>query len=142
MTPRGLAALRAELTTLKDEQAPSDGDLSPIDDRRRAMEARDFRRRDLEARISSAVVIDHPPDAPNEVRFGARVHVRSVATGVERTVTIVGVDEADAATGRVTFVSPLARAVLGRRMGDTLVLRTPVGEEELEVLGVAYGDGD
>ena len=59
-------------------------------------------------------------------------------SGGERRYEIVGVDEADVAHGRVAFVAPLARALLGKRVGDVALLRTPRGEEELEVLAIDY----
>ena len=55
-----------------------------------------------------------------------------------RQIDIVGVDEADATSGRIAFVAPLARALLGKRAGDVVTLRTPRGEEELEVVSVTY----
>ena len=73
----------------------------------------------------------------DEVRFGAQVTVRNQA-GVERAYRLVGVDEADGAHGLVAFVSPLARALLGRRVGELATLRTPRGEEELEVVAISY----
>jgi transcription elongation factor GreB len=60
-------------------------------------------------------------------------------SGDERRYRIVGVDEADVAHGRVAFVAPLARALLGKKVGDGATVRTPGGEEELEVLAIAYG---
>ena len=61
-----------------------------------------------------------------------------------RRIDIVGVDEADASSGRIAFVAPLARALLGKRPGDVVTFRTPRGEEELEVVSVTYGalDGE
>ena len=73
--------------------------------------------------------------AREHVRFGARVTVRS-DEGVERTHEIVGVDEADIASGRVAFVVPLARALLGKGVGDVVTLQTPRGEEQLEVIAI------
>jgi transcription elongation factor GreB len=78
-----------------------------------------------------------PPSGPQDVvRFGATVRVEG-GEGVRR-YQIVGVDEADAARGRIAFVSPLARALLGRSVGDTIRFRAPRGEEELSILGVEY----
>jgi transcription elongation factor GreB len=65
------------------------------------------------------------------------VTVRTEA-GAERTYSIVGVDEADAGAGRIAFVAPLSRALLGKRAGDAATVRTPHGNEELEVLSVVY----
>jgi len=117
VTARGLAALRAELA---------------------ASEPGGTRRAELEQRIASAVLVPPPADE-DEIRFGARVQLRS-ESGRTREVRIVGVDEADPAAGLVAFVAPLARALLGRRVGDQISLRTPGGGEELEVAAVAYHD--
>jgi transcription elongation factor GreB len=72
------------------------------------------------------------------VRFGARVTVRA-ENGEERRYRIVGVDEADVEHGQIAFVAPLARALLGKHAGETAVVRTPRGEEELDVVSVDYG---
>jgi len=103
--------------------------------RRRAALAQ--RRGELEARIASAELVPPPPGAPDVVRFGARVRLES-PDGVRR-FQVVGVDEADPAQGRIAFVAPLARALLGRAVGDTIRFRAPRGEEELEILAVDYG---
>ena len=131
VTPRGLASLRAELQRLHDEGSPpAQGDRN----RAHAQLVTATRLRDLEERIASAVLVnpsDHPRD---EVRFGARVTVRG-ETG-ERTYEIVGVNEADVEEGRIAFTAPFARALLGKRVGDEVTLRTPRGEEDLEVLAI------
>ena len=72
----------------------------------------------------------------DQVFFGATVRVKG-ASG-EKTVTIVGVDEVDPAHGRVSWVSPIAKALLKQREGDRVTLRTPAGEEKLEILEVTY----
>jgi transcription elongation factor GreB len=82
-------------------------------------------------------VLASPPMDRNEVRFGARVKIRG-EHGRVREVSIVGVDEADPAAGLVAFVAPLARALLGHRVGDVVTVRAPGGEEGLEILSVDY----
>jgi transcription elongation factor GreB len=139
VTPRGLESLRAELRHLHDERsardAPHPGHPGhPEAERAHAAHVASGRIRELEDRIASAVVVDGPPSR-EEVRFGARVTVRGEEGG-ERTFEIVGVDEADVAEGRVAFVAPLSRALLGKRVGDVVTLRTPRGEEELEVVAI------
>jgi transcription elongation factor GreB len=83
-------------------------------------------------------VVPLPTESIDTVRFGATVTVESESAGVQR-YRIVGVDEADPALGRIAFISPLARALLGRSAGDSVRLRAPRGEEELEILAVDYG---
>ena len=136
VTPRGLDALRAEHERRSVERATleaSEAEAKPSP----ALSVARARLRDLDERISNAVVVDPATHPPGEVRFGARVTVRGESGG-ERHYAIVGVDEADAARGRVAFVAPLARALLGKKVGDVLVLRTPRGDEELEVTAIDY----
>jgi transcription elongation factor GreB len=116
ITPRGLKALRAELAAAEPGA----------------------RRQELEGRIGSAVVTVPPADR-DEIRFGARVTLRDEA-GEIRQVQIVGVDEAEPSAGRIAFVAPLARALLGRRAGDSVTFRAPGNAEELEVVAVEYDD--
>jgi transcription elongation factor GreB len=96
------------------------------------------RRVELERRIATAVVAP-PPSDRDEIRFGARVKMRDAA-GALREIQIVGVDEADPGKGLVAFLAPLARALLGRRAGDMVIVRAPGGADELEVLAVDYDD--
>ncbi|HKE15807.1 MAG TPA: GreA/GreB family elongation factor [Kofleriaceae bacterium] len=136
VTPRGLELLRAESHDLARERAEAERAVDGAD-RPRALERLNRRKADLDQRLTGAVVVS-APDAPcREVRFGAVVTVRG-ESGVERRYQIVGVDEAHPSDGRVAFVSPLARALLGRGVGDTATLRTTRGDEELEVLAVDY----
>jgi transcription elongation factor GreB len=134
VTARGLATLRAELARLLDERAALDT-TSSDHERAQARVAIGTRIRELEERLASAVVVDASAHPRDQVRFGARVTVRG-ETGADRHYEIVGVDEADAAAGRVAFVAPVARALLGKSVGDTVLLRTPRGEEELEVVAI------
>jgi transcription elongation factor GreB len=132
VTRRGLEQLREEVARLEAERA---GVEAADDDARAArLGAIATRLHELTARVGSAQVLD-PGDGGDEVRFGATVAVRGAA-GPERRYQIVGVDEADARAGRIAFISPLARALLGRRAGDTVLVDTPRGEEELEIVSV------
>ena len=118
VTERGLAQLREELAALPAERASAE------------------RRAELERRIASAEVVPPRAEPQGTVRFGATVTVDG--RGGRRRYQIVGVDEAAAASGKIAFVSPLARALLGRVAGDTVRVRTPRGEEELEIVAVEY----
>ena len=75
----------------------------------------------------------------DRVYFGATVTVAD-ESGTERTVSIVGVDELDLARGRVSWISPIATALLKASVGDTVTMRTPRGREELEVLAIRYDE--
>ena len=132
VTPRGMRALRAELELL-----PPPGAGAAEDPRARAAAAAHAAA--LHERIACAVVVDPKGQPHDEVRFGATVTVLGDG-GATRRYQIVGVDEGDVAHGRVAFVAPLARALLGKRLGDVAVVRTPRGEEELELVSIAYDE--
>jgi transcription elongation factor GreB len=152
ITPQGYARLRAELLHLIDEERPkvvdvvhwaaSNGDRSENGDylygKKRLREI-DRRIRFLTKRLEIAEVTDpslhHGHD---QVFFGARVTYAEEDTGVERTVTILGIDEADSANGQVSWISPIARALLKAREGDVARLVTPAGVKEIEILKVEY----
>lgn len=134
VTARGLALLQAELAAERGHAPPmvlGDADHA----RHGALQA--ARSAELEQRLASAVLVESRNQAKDEVRFGASVRFENAA-GAERRVRIVGVDEANAAEGAIAFVAPLARALLGKRVGDAALLETPGGEEELSVLDIDY----
>jgi len=132
VTPRGLAALRAELERLEQERAL----LERSADQAQRLPSLAARIGELVARVSGAVVVEGAGRG-DVVRFGASVLVRD-GSGAERRYEIVGVDEADARYGRLAFTAPLARALLGRRLGETAVVQTPGAEQELEVVAIDY----
>ena len=137
VTAHGLAALHRELAALGGER--EDAERTPDEaTRTRALAAISARRAALEARIASAEPVPPPPDRV-EVRFGATVVIESEAG--QRQYSIVGVDEADATRGKIAFVSPLARALLGRSVGDTFELRKPSGLETFTIESVRYEPG-
>jgi transcription elongation factor GreB len=92
-------------------------------------------------RLDNAEVVDpampRGEDAASRVYFGATVIVANAA-GEERTISIVGIDEIDTARGYISWISPMARALLKAREGDTVTVRTPGGSEELDVVDVRY----
>jgi transcription elongation factor GreB len=149
ITPAGYARLEAELRRLVEIERPevvktvawaaSLGDRSENADSiygKRRLREIDRRVRFLIKRLESAEVVNSAGRDTDQVFFGATVRMRG-ASG-EKTVTIVGVDEVDPAHGRVSWVSPIAKALLKARAGDTVTLRSPAGEEQLEILEVAY----
>ena len=149
ITPAGYARLEAELRKLVEVERPevvktvawaaSLGDRSENADyiygKRRLREI-DRRVRFLIKRLESAQVVHSAGRDTDQVFFGATVRVRGRSG--ERTVTIVGVDDVDPANGRVSWVSPIAKALLKAREGETVTLRSPAGEEQLEILEVSY----
>jgi transcription elongation factor GreB len=154
ITPGGLRRLEAELKHLIHVERPQvvetvawaagNGDRSENGDyiygKKRLREI-DARIRHLVRRIEIAEIVDPARQRdPERVFFGATV-TYARADGAERTVTIVGVDEADLDAQRVSWVSPIARALLKARAGDVVTLRTPAGVEHLEVVEIRYGTG-
>lgn len=151
ITPAGFARLKAELLDLIDNERPrvvevvhwaaSNGDRSENGDylygKKRLREI-DRRVRFLTKRLEIAEISDpsvhHGSD---QVFFGATVHYVQV-DGRQYTVTIVGIDEADSLAGQISWISPVARALLKARVGDEVPLHTPVGVQMLEVLQVSY----
>jgi transcription elongation factor GreB len=151
ITPKGYAALRAEFDELFRVERPklvetitwaaANGDRSENGDYiygKRRLRQIDSRIRFLSRRIEAAEMVDPARQGNAEqVFFGATVSYAN-SRGAEVTVQIVGVDEADPAHGRISWVSPVARALLKARAGDTVSLVTPAGREELEVLEIRY----
>ena len=151
MTPAGYQRLRGELMALLDDERPKmvetvswaakNGDRSENGDylygKKRLREI-DRRIRFLTRRLDIAEVAD--PSAHHggdQIFFGATVTYAN-AQGEQRTITIKGIDEADSLAGEVSWIAPIARALLKAREGDTVALATPSGRLELEVLGVRY----
>ena len=151
ITPQGYARLRAELLSLIDEERPkvvdivhwaaSNGDRSENGDylygKKRLREI-DRRIRFLTKRLEIAEVVDPSLHAgSDQIFFGATVtYVDDEDT--ERTVTILGIDEADNSLQQISWISPVARALLKAREGDEITLQTPAGLRTLEVLSVRY----
>ena len=152
ITPAGYARMKAELKQLLDVERPevvsivhwaaSNGDRSENGDyiygKKRLREI-DRRIRFLIKRLEIAEVVDSRGKEQDQVFFGATVSVRDSA-GRARSISIVGMDEVDPARGRVSWISPIARALLKARVGDSVTLRSPAGVEELEVEEIRYLD--
>jgi transcription elongation factor GreB len=149
ISPQGYARLKAELRELVEVERPevvktvawaaSNGDRSENGDylygKKRLREI-DRRVRFIIKHLESAEVVQFSGRDTDQVFFGATVRVRS-STG-ERTISILGVDEVDPPRGIVSWISPIAKALIKAREGDTVTLRTPAGEERLEILEVRY----
>ena len=139
VTPRGLRQLQAERALLEQERTSLEA--SEAADRTARLNALNQRASELYARLASAELVDPHAQPPDCVRFGARVRVRH-ESGTETQYRIVGVDEADASVGLLTFFSPIARALLGKRVGEVALLQSPRSSEALEVLEIGYGTDD
>jgi transcription elongation factor GreB len=151
MTPDGFARLRGELDQLMRKERPDvvkvvswaagNGDRSENGDyiygKKRLREI-DRRVRYLSKRLANAEVVDPARRAKtDQVFFGATVTTAN-AKNAERTIKIVGVDEVDLTKGHVSWISPIAKALLKAEEGDVVKLRTPNGVEELEIVKVEY----
>jgi len=150
ITPEGFRRLREEYEALYAGERPqlletiawaaANGDRSENGDylygKRRLREI-DRRVRRLSKSLDSAVVVDNAGKTHGRVFFGATVTFRP-ASGDDRVVTIVGVDELDTGNERISWRSPLATALLKAKVGDTVTLHTPRGDESLEIVEVRY----
>ncbi|MBI3557662.1 MAG: transcription elongation factor GreB [Deltaproteobacteria bacterium] len=150
ITPVGFARLKDELKRLLHTERPElvktiswaagNGDRSENGDyiygKRRLREI-DRRIRFLGKRLDAAEVVDPSSQKSERIVFGATVTVLN-EEGESRKYVIVGIDETDAQRGRVSWISPLAKALLGAQAGDAVQLKTPRGEQELEILRVDY----
>jgi transcription elongation factor GreB len=150
ITPVGADRLKAELKKLLYEERPaltqviawaaSNGDRSENGDyiygKRRLREI-DRRIRFLTKRLEKAEIVDPAAQSSDRVLFGATVTVRDEEERL-RKYRIVGIDETDVKNGHVSWVSPVAKALLNSKVGDLVTLKTPKGEEELEILEIRY----
>lgn len=151
MTIEGHEALKAELRRLKSEERPAivkaieearaHGDLSENAEYAAAKERQSFiesRIREVEAKLSRAQVIDTSKLSGDRVVFGATVTILDYASDQEQTWTIVGDDESNVESGKIGVSSPIARALIGKEMGEEVQIRTPGGVKECEILKVEF----
>jgi len=152
MTKGGLEALETELKKLKSEERPAviqaiaearaHGDLSENAEYSAARERQSFiegRIKELESVISAAQVIDPASLSGDSVKFGAKVVIVDENTDVEVRYQIVGHYEANADHGRISVNAPLARALIGKAVGDSVEVTTPRGSRGYEVVEVRFG---
>ncbi len=150
MTAKGLAALEDELKRLKEERpliskaigiAREHGDLSENAEYHAAKERQgmiEARLKDIEGIISHAQVIDPSTLTGDTVKFGATVMVADQETDEESTYRIVGSHEADAKNGSLSITSPLAKALIGKTLGDSVEVTTPKGARSYEIIDVQF----
>lgn len=153
MTPSGYAQMKAHLKRLKDVDRPANsraievarghGDLSENADYSAAKEEQgliEAKIRELEAKIAMAEVIDPTKLSGSRVKFGATVTIEDTESGESSTYTIVGEHEADIKKGRISIGAPVARALIGKEIGDTVNLPSAKGKREVEVTKVEWID--
>ena len=151
MTAAGLAALEEELRQLRDVDRPAvskaigvareHGDLKENAEYHAAKERQGFveaQLKDIEGIISHALVIDPSTLSGDTVKFGATVMVIDEDTDEESTYKIVGSHEADAKSGSLSIPSPLARALIGKTIGDSVEVTTPKGNKFYEIANVRF----
>jgi transcription elongation factor GreA len=151
MTRQGYDKLREEVKRLKSEERPhivkeievarAHGDLSENAEFHAAKEKQgqiEGRIRQLEDRVARAQLIDPSGQSADQVRFGLTVDLEDADTGEQVTYTILGEEEADASQGRISVSSPVARALLGKGVGDSVTVRVPKGTRELEILEIRH----
>lgn len=152
MTPEGAEALTKELYRLKSVERPriieaiatarAHGDLKENAEYHAAREQQSFaegRIQELEAKLSNMQIVDIRK-VPNQgkVVFGTKVHLHHVQTGTDITYQLVGVDEADIKKNKISYSSPIGRAVIGKQLDDIVLVQTPGGLVEYEITGVDY----
>lgn len=152
MTPRGFAQLSEELRWRQQEERPriieaisearAHGDLSENAEYHAAKEAQSHnegRVGELEDLIARAEVIDLTKMSGDKVKFGATVKLIDEDTEEEKTYQIVGDQEADVKEGRISISSPIARALIGKEVGDAIEVNAPGGSKGYEIIGIAWG---
>ncbi len=153
MTPAGYRKLKEELHRLKTEERPrivreieaarAHGDLSENAEYHAAREKQshvEARIAQLDDKLARAQVIQPGQGEVDTVRFGVTVVLMDVESGEEVTYTLVGEEEADAARGLISVHSPVARALLGRRVDDEVTVRVPKGTREFEIREIRFDE--
>lgn len=151
MTPSGRDTMRALLKRLKDVDRPANskaieiarghGDLSENADYSAAKEEQgliEARIRECEAKLSHAEVIDPTTLSGTRVRFGATVSIEDTESSEKQTYAIVGENEADIKRARISIAAPVARAMIGKEVGDTFTVQSPKGKREYEIVDVQW----
>lgn len=140
MTPVGARRLAEELRSLSDEQRPKAAAvLAAAEDKAEALRAlsRIDRRIAYLSRMKASLEVIEPPVSLERIVFGLVAEVRA-SDGSESTYRIVGVDESDPERGWISWASPVAKALIGRAVGDQVVVKLPMGESRLKIIGIAY----
>ncbi len=151
MTPSGQASMRTLLKRLKEVDRPNNskaievarghGDLSENADYSAAKEEQgliEAKIRELDVKLGLAEVIDPTKLSGTRVRFGATVSIEDSDSGEKQTYAIVGENEADIKRGRISISAPVARAMIGKEVGETFIFVSPKGKREYEILDVQW----
>ena len=152
MTIRGAELLRVELKKLKSKERPriitaiaearAHGDLKENAEYHAAKDQQGFieaRIREIEAKLSNVQEVDVTQiDARGKVIFGSTIDLLEISTNQEITYKIVGEDESDIKSGLISYTSPIARALIGKKGGDEAIVHAPAGEKSYEIIKVRY----
>jgi transcription elongation factor GreA len=150
MTPQGALKLREELARLKEERpkisreigvAREHGDLKENAEYHAAKERLgmvEAQIKDIEDKLARAEIIDPTKLSGDRVRFGATVKVTNLDTDEETSYYIVGADEADINAGKISISAPLARALIGKSIGDEIVVNLPAGKRRYEIAQIDF----
>ena len=152
MTIRGAELLRVELKKLKSKERPriitaiaearAHGDLKENAEYHAAKDQQGFieaRIREIEAKLSNVQEVDVTQiDAMGKVIFGSTIDLLEISTNQEITYKIVGEDESDIKSGLISYTSPIARALIGKKGGDEAIVHAPAGKKSYEIIAVRY----
>lgn len=151
VTPSGFNRLKEELSNLKTVERPAIiqaiqsaremGDLSENAEYHSAKEKQGFiegRIADIESKLSRAEVIDITKLKGDDVKFGSTILVVDLDEDTEKKFKIVGIDEADVNSGLISFNSPIAKGLIGKKIGDFVTIQTPGGEKSFEIKKIEY----
>jgi transcription elongation factor GreA len=151
VTPDGFLKIQEELERLLKVERPKNiqaiaearahGDLSENAEYHAAKERQSFlegRIRELQAKIARAEVIDPSKISQDKAAFGATVKVLDIAADEEYVFTLVGVEEADVKQGKISISSPVGRALLGKEVGDTVIIKAPARTMEYEIIEITF----
>ncbi|HET7361777.1 MAG TPA: GreA/GreB family elongation factor [Salinimicrobium sp.] len=136
VTPRGYQLLLKEKANLETERSGLKAENET--ERRRALAVIDGKLQLLKERLASAREIDPTNQIPDEVRFGAWVSIKNIDTNEQQEFQIVGVDEADVKKSKIAFVAPIAKAITGKKVGETANFKLGVEVRMLKILKISY----
>jgi transcription elongation factor GreB len=137
VTPRGLELLQSRVRELDERHEKLKKQVEEDSEARQKMREIDRDLRYFRSQLERATLVDTANQPRDQVHFGATVKIED-EDGGEQEFSIVGDDEADVAAGKISWASPLARAMIGARVGDTVVWRRPAGEAEVYIVGIRY----
>ena len=138
VTPAGMKQLLNEKQMLEDER----GNLNNTSDNEKRIELNytNAKLLLLNNRITEARVVNLDDQPQNEIRFGAKITLKTESSGSTQTFQIVGVDEADISKGKVSFISPVSRGLINKKTGDKVILKQAGKDIVYEITGISYGD--